>query len=58
LAGKVLQKFINYRIRTAVVLTDGSKLTGRFKEQISESNKRNDFRVFTNFVDAESWLLK
>lgn len=57
LAGKVLQKFINYRIRAAVVLTNEQKITGKFKEVIAETSKGNDFRVFDRAEEAEKWLL-
>jgi DNA-binding PadR family transcriptional regulator len=57
LAGQVLQKFMNYRIKVAVIITDDQKIKGKFKELIAEANKRNDFRVFNNIVEAENWLL-
>jgi PadR family transcriptional regulator, regulatory protein AphA len=57
LAGHVLQKFINYHIKVAVILTDEQKIKGKFKEFIAESNKGNDFRVFNSVEEAESWLL-
>lgn len=57
LAGAVLQKFINYRIKVATVIENQENLNDRFKEMILESNKRNDFRVFKDAIEAESWLL-
>ncbi|MBW7474052.1 DUF4180 domain-containing protein [Paenibacillus oenotherae] len=57
LAGQVLQKLVNYRIKTAAVITDELRIKGRFKELLAESNKRNDFRVFGSIVEAEDWLL-
>jgi hypothetical protein len=57
LAGQVLQKFINYRIKAAVVLSDDQQLRERFKELILESNQRNDFRVYAHISEAEKWLL-
>lgn len=57
LAGAVLQKFMNYRMKTAAVVTDGQKIKGRFKELLVETNKGKDFRVFTNKAEAEDWLL-
>ena len=56
LAGFVLQKLINYRIKAALVMKDDSRLIGRFKEMASESNNRNEFRVFMNKDVAEQWL--
>lgn len=57
LAGSVLQKFTNYRIKTAVVITDYQKVKGRFKEFAAESNKGNSFRIFSSKNNAENWLL-
>ncbi|TFE28639.1 DUF4180 domain-containing protein [Cohnella luojiensis] len=57
LAGQVLQKFINYRIKTAIVIPLASTIKGKFKELMAESNKGNDFRVFDNRIDAENWLI-
>lgn len=57
LAGMVLQKFINYRVRTAVVLQGEIKFAGKFKEFIAEANKGKDFRVFNNAAEAENWLI-
>ncbi len=57
LAGQVLQKFINYHIKTAVIINDEQKIKGKFKELLAESNKGNDFRVFGNINEAENWLL-
>jgi PadR family transcriptional regulator, regulatory protein AphA len=57
LAGQVLQKFINYQVKVAVVLTSEQKIKGKFKELIAESNRGNDFRVFINIPEAENWLL-
>jgi DNA-binding PadR family transcriptional regulator len=56
LAGQVLQKFINYNVKAAVIIKDEQKIKGKFKELIAESNKRNDFRVFHNIIEAENWL--
>jgi hypothetical protein len=57
LAGGVLQKFANYRIKAAVVIDDNEKIKGKFKELIAESNKGNNFGVFDNQEKAESWLI-
>lgn len=57
LAGIVLQKFMNYHIKTSATIEDKSKIQGRFKELISELNKGNEFRVFDNTQDAEDWIL-
>ena len=57
LAGNLLQKFMNYHIKAAVVITDDQKVKGKFKELLAESNKGNSFRVFDNREAAENWLL-
>lgn len=57
LAGSVLQKFVNYRIKVAIVITDTEKVKGKFKELLIESNKGNDFRVFCNKEESENWLM-
>lgn len=56
LAGFVLQKFMAYGIKIAVIL-DESRTKGRFKEFLVESNKGNAFRSFNNSDEAETWLL-
>lgn len=56
LAGAVLQKFVNYRIKVAVVLADPAQVKGKAKELLVESNKGNDFRVFDSKERAEEWL--
>lgn len=56
-AGKILQKFVNYHVKTAVIITGEIKIKGKFKELIMESNRGNDFRVFNNTSEAENWLL-
>lgn len=57
LAGNILQKLINYQIKTALVITDSQKIKGRFKEFLAEANKGNSFRVFDNREAAEKWLI-
>jgi hypothetical protein len=57
IAGNMLQKFINYRIKTAAIIPDAMVHKGKFKEMVSEANKGNHFRVFDNIEAAEIWLL-
>ena len=57
LAGKVLQKFVNYHVKVAAIITNEQEIKGRFKEVLNESNKGNDFRAFRNVEEAENWLL-
>lgn len=58
IAGKILQKFITYHIKTAAIIPKNLVNKGKFKEMVLESNKGNQFRVFETKEDAESWLLK
>lgn len=55
-AGRMMQKFITYSVKTAVVIPDPSVNKGRFKEMVTESNRSNQFGVFASREDAESWL--
>lgn len=55
-AGAIMQKFALYNIKAAAVL-DNSKIKGKFKEFISESNSGTIFRVYKNVNKAEHWLL-
>lgn len=57
LAGHILQKFANYRVKVAVILSDAQRIQGKFKELVAETNKGNDFRVFNSTDEAENWLL-
>ncbi len=57
LAGYALQKFVNYRIRTAAVISDEAAIQGRAREMVAELNKGRDFRVFASMDEAEAWLL-
>lgn len=56
-AGAILQKFVNYRFKVALVVSDDEKIKGKFKELLAETNKGNDYRVFNSKTDAEKWLL-
>jgi DNA-binding PadR family transcriptional regulator len=56
-AGRILQKLINYRVKTAAVISDEIVNKGKFKDMVSEGNKGNQFRVFNSREAAENWLL-
>jgi PadR family transcriptional regulator AphA len=58
IAGQMLQKFINYHVKIAVIIGNEQIIKGKFKEVLAESNKGNDFRAFNSINDAENWLLK
>lgn len=55
-AGLVLQKLRNYNIK-AVAILDAESTSQRFREFLSESNRGQEFRIYDNFEDAETWLL-
>ncbi len=57
LAGAVLQKFANYRIKAAIVIKGGQDFPERFQEMVAEYRTGNTFRIFTNLEDAASWVL-
>jgi PadR family transcriptional regulator, regulatory protein AphA len=56
LAGNVLLKLSNYGIHAAAVIPNEMIGSGRFYEFVIETNRRNDFRVFSNRDDAIHWL--
>lgn len=55
-AGKVLQKFVNYYIKAALIITDSTVNKGRFREMVSDANRGNHFRVFESREAAEAWI--
>lgn len=55
-AGALFQKFANYRMRGAGIISFEKIKSDRFKELISESNKGNLFRFFEDKPAAEKWL--
>ncbi len=58
LAGTVLQKFSQYRVRVAAVLTPELVNQGRFKEMVLEANRGSQFRVFYDTQAAIQWLVE
>lgn len=58
LAGKLLLKFSNYRIRVAAILPAELVHQGRFREMVLETNRGNEFRVFQEREAAEQWLVE
>jgi hypothetical protein len=55
-AGALFQKFANYRMRGAGIISLGKIKSERFKELIFECNKGNLFRFFEDKAAAEKWL--
>jgi PadR family transcriptional regulator AphA len=56
IAGAILQKFINYRVKIAAIISR-ERIKGRFGEMVYESQQGSDFRVFPDKESAEVWLL-
>lgn len=57
LAGMILQKFINYRIKMVIVLNNEDRVNDRFREMMLESNKGKALGVFMDKSESENWLL-
>ena len=55
LAGAILQKFVNYHLRVAV-LVPGRIPEGRFGEYVREANRGGHVRTFADRAAAEAWL--
>ena len=55
-AGMMLQKLVNYHVKTAAVLSR-EQIGGKFGEFVAETNRGYHFRVFFDRQVAESWLL-
>jgi hypothetical protein len=56
-AGMMLQKLVNYQIKTAAILSP-DQIRGKFAEFVAETNRGYHFRVFFDRQQAESWLLR
>lgn len=56
LAGELLQKFINYRVRVAIVLTNPDRYGERFAELVWEHRTHPLIRFFPSQERAEVWL--
>ena len=57
LAGELFQKFINYRVRVAIVLPDFDAYGERISELAYEHSKHSMIRFVCSRAEAESWLL-
>jgi len=56
LAGQVLQKFVNYRSRLAVIVRDPTIHGGRFSELVYEHRLHPAVRFFNAEQPARQWL--
>lgn len=56
LAGKVFQKFSNYRVKCGLVIHSQMD-KGRFHEMLVELNRQQSIHFFTKLEEAEEWIL-
>ena len=56
LAGELFQKFMNYRLRLAIVLPDPKRYGERFGELAHEHRFHNTIRFVSSTSEARSWL--
>jgi hypothetical protein len=56
LAGALFQKFANYHLRGAAIISLDKIKHERFKELVFEANRGNLFRFFEDREAAETWL--
>jgi hypothetical protein len=56
LAGELFQKFTNYRLRVAIVLSAPEAHGERFKELVYEHTSHNLIRFFGSTDEAKAWL--
>jgi len=56
LAGELFQKFMNYRIRAAIVLPDCEAYGERFSELAYEHRSHSMIRFVRSKDEAEAWL--
>ena len=57
LAGDILQKIVQYNIRTAFVVDLNTIKSKYFSQLVNESNSYSEYRFFENREKAEEWLL-
>jgi hypothetical protein len=56
LAGEVLQKFTNYKVRLAIVVPDPEVYGDRFNELIYEHRTHGMIRFVKSVEEARAWL--
>ena len=56
LAGEALQKFVNYRVRVAIVLPDPQAYGERFSELAYEHRSHSMIRFVRSKDEANAWL--
>ena len=58
LAGELFQKFINYKVRVALVVPNPKAYGERFAELAYEHSTHNLIRVVGSLDEGTAWLLK
>lgn len=56
IAGELFQKFINYKLRVAIVLPDPGAYGERFSELAYEHKSHNMIRFVSSTDEAKAWL--
>ena len=56
LAGELLQKFVNYKLRAAIVLPDAEAYGERFSELAYEHRSHSLIRFVSSMDEAKAWL--
>lgn len=56
LAGELLQKLVNYKVRTAIIVTNPEAHGERFAELVYEHRSHGVIRFFRSRYDADAWL--
>lgn len=56
LAGELLQKLVNYRVRTAIIVKNPEAHGERFAELAHEHRSHGVIRFFRSKAEADTWL--
>jgi hypothetical protein len=56
LAGELLQKLVNYRLRAAIVVADPAAHGERFDELVREHRRHPLVRIVPTRAEADAWL--
>lgn len=57
-AGGILLKFSNYRLKVALILRPEQVGQGKFQEWVLETNRGREFQMFFDRPGAVKWLLE
>ena len=55
-AGHILQKFRNYSVKVAVVLSPKTQTSSQFGNFMVEESRGSDFGIFKKYSEAVAWL--